>query len=100
MSSPAAPGLTSPQALRSLVLQASSASEDVSSSASNAYGVHGPGMYCLEHFPEFVAQAWSPSGASSSLLSTFLGCIEAMRCSSLEFISLYMVRDILALHME
>ena len=49
-----------------------SASEDVPLSASNASGVHGPGMYCLEPFSDFVAQAWSPSSASSSLLSTFL----------------------------
>ena len=40
MSSPAAPGLTSPRALRSRVLQASSASEDDDRVLSSSFGIH------------------------------------------------------------
>ena len=50
VSSPAAPGLTSPQVLRSLVLQASSASEDGHRVLSDASGFRCSGLESFEHF--------------------------------------------------
>ena len=49
-SSPAAPGLTSPWALRSRVLQALSTSEDVHRVLSSASGIHGLGLKSLVVF--------------------------------------------------
>ena len=67
VSSPVAPGLTSPRVVRSRVLQASSTSKDV-----------------LRVLRVLLESSNASSSASSSLPSTFLGCIKAMRCSSYE----------------
>ena len=68
MSSPIDPGLTSPRALRSRVMQASSASEDVRRVLREFLD------FCLRNralrvLLEQVVHPRSPSGASSSLLS-------------------------------
>ena len=86
MSSPAVPGLTSPRALRSRVLQASSASEDVHRVLLDASGFS---YSVLESFERFDQSS-----------EYFPGCIEAMRCFWPRISSSDMVRDVLALHME
>ena len=81
MSSPTAPGLTSPQALRSRVLQVSSTSEDVTE--------------CFECF-------WSPPVLHQVLrvVSRVLFWLHRGYEVLKPRIFFYMVRDELALHME
>ena len=82
MSSLVAPGLTSPRALRSRVLQALSTSEDVH-----------------RVLLESIAQARSPLSTSSSLPNTFW-LYRGYEVLKPRIFSSDMLRDVLALHME
>ena len=98
MSSPAAPGLTSPRALRSRVLQALSTSEDVRRVLREDLDFHLRNR-ALRVLLEQVVHLRSPSIISSSLPSASSAASRLWGAQAPN-LSLCMMRDVLALHME